>query len=73
MPESFDYNKYNIKSYSKNNNAFIYEIEKENGYNLLKNSKNIFRTELHQKSSSFNKDNKKIVLNDFNEWFIIKE
>ena len=66
MPESFDYNKYNIKSDSKNKNAFIFEIEKENGYNLFKNSKNIFRTELNQKSSSFKKDNKKIVLNGFN-------
>jgi len=66
LPESFDYNKYNIKSDSKNKNAFIFEIEKENGYNLFKNSKNIFRTELNQKSSSFKKDNKKIVLNGFN-------
>ena len=67
LPELFDYNKYNIKSFSKNRKIFIFELEKENGYNLNKNNKNIFRTEFHQKSSSFNKENKKNGLNDFND------
>jgi len=66
LPKSFDYNKYNIKLYSKNRNAFMFELEKENGNDLHKNNKNIFGTKLQQKSSSFNKDNKKHFLNDYN-------